>query len=78
LTFKGTRILVEHVLYYVAKGKDWDRICLAYDGNIGPEAIAEAINLRRELLASELEGGTRPRLVRMWSGAASPPPALAG
>src|SRR3989442_1105432 len=58
LTFKGTRILVEHVLYYVAKGKDWDWICLAYDGNISPEAIAEAVNLANQALR-EKTGGRR-------------------
>lgn len=29
LTFKGTRVLVKDVLYYVAQGKDWDWISKA-------------------------------------------------
>lgn len=45
LTFKGTRILVKDVLYYVGQGKDWDWIIEAYDGSINREAIAEAVNL---------------------------------
>ncbi len=54
LTFKGTRIMVEHVLYYIAKGKDWDWICQAYDGNINHEAIAEAVDLATQALSEKL------------------------
>jgi len=49
LTFKGTRIMVKSVLYYVAQGKDWDWISQAYLGKVGREAIAEAISLAAEL-----------------------------
>ncbi|MGH9839086.1 MAG: DUF433 domain-containing protein [Blastocatellia bacterium] len=45
LTFKGTRILVKDVLYFVAKGLDWDSISNEYHGLIGREAIAEAVRL---------------------------------
>lgn len=50
LTFKGTRILVKSVLYYVSKGKDWDWISQGYHGKVSHEAIAEAIALAREML----------------------------
>jgi len=46
LTFKGTRILVKSVLYYVAKGKDWDWISAECFGKVNREAIAEAISLK--------------------------------
>lgn len=55
LTFKGTRILVKDVLYYVAKGRDWDWISTAYDGRLNHEAIAEAIELAREALLEKIE-----------------------
>lgn len=45
LTFKGTRIMVKGVLFYVAEGKDWDWISWAYDGKVSREAIAEAVSL---------------------------------
>lgn len=50
LTFKGTRIMVRDVLYFVAKAYDWDQISAEYDGRINHEAIAEAIELAREAL----------------------------
>ena len=55
LTFKGTRIRVQDVLFYVAEGKDWQWICQAYDGNINNEAIAEAIHLAGEALIEKTE-----------------------
>lgn len=45
LTFKGTRIMVKSVLYYVAQGKDWDWISQAYLGKVSREAIAAAVSL---------------------------------
>jgi uncharacterized protein (DUF433 family) len=55
LTFKGTRIIVKDVLYYVAKGRDWDWISMAYDGRISHEAITEAVELARDALISRTE-----------------------
>jgi len=55
LTFKGSRILVSDVLYLLTKGWDWDRISAAYDGRLGREAIAEAIELARESLLERTE-----------------------
>lgn len=55
LTFKGTRILVKDVLYYVAQGKDWDWISKGYDGRLPREAIAEAAELARDSLVATTE-----------------------
>lgn len=54
LTFKGTRIMVKSVLYYVAQGKDWDWISQAYLGKVGREAIAEAVSLASEALLEKM------------------------
>jgi uncharacterized protein (DUF433 family) len=54
-TFKGTRIMVKTVLYFVAKGWDWDRISAAYYGRINHEAIAEAIEVARQALITKTE-----------------------
>ncbi len=48
-TFKGTRVRVQDVLYYVAKGKDWEWLTWNYDGNINHETIAEANRLTQIL-----------------------------
>jgi uncharacterized protein (DUF433 family) len=44
-TFRGTRILVQHVLEQVADGMDWESIMLEWRGRIGKDAIAEAVSL---------------------------------
>ncbi len=49
LTFSGTRILVNDVLFLVAQGFDWQRISAEYDGRLTREAIAEVIKFGREL-----------------------------
>lgn len=54
LTFKGTRMFVKDVLYMLAKGYDWDRICYEFDEQINHEAIAEAIDLAREALVEKV------------------------
>ena len=54
LVFKGTRVLVKDVLYYVAKGKDWDWIVTGYHG-ISREAIAEAVTLASDALIAKVE-----------------------
>lgn len=56
LTFKGTRIMVKSVLYYVAQGKDWDWILRAYYGHISRDAIAEAVGLANERSLSRKDG----------------------
>ncbi|MGH9800725.1 MAG: DUF433 domain-containing protein [Blastocatellia bacterium] len=55
LTFKGTRLLVKDVLFYIAQGKDWKWISTAYDGRLSHEAIAEAVELAREALVGKEE-----------------------
>lgn len=55
LTFKGTRVLVKDVLYYVAQGRDWDWITVAYRKSISRDAIAEAITLASEALIARAE-----------------------
>lgn len=55
LTFKGTRIMVKDVLYFVVKGYDWNYISAEYDGRISHEAIAEAVELAREALIEKSE-----------------------
>jgi uncharacterized protein (DUF433 family) len=54
LTFKGTRIMVKSVLYYVAQGKDWQWISQAYLGKVSREAIAEAVSLASEALLEKV------------------------
>ena len=61
LTFKGTRLLVKDVLYFVAKGKDWDWISEAYDGRLSHAAIAEAIELARTALIAAAKPGRQRR-----------------
>ncbi len=52
LTFKGTRLLVEDVLYFVAKGYDWAAISKEFYG-LPHEAIAEAVELARAALIEQ-------------------------
>ena len=59
LTFKGTRILVKDVLYYVAQGKEWDWIAAAFDSHINHEAIAEAVTFASDNLTEKIEGRRR-------------------
>lgn len=54
LTFKGTRIMVKSILYYVAKGKDWDWISQEYYGKVSREAIAEAVSLASDALLEKM------------------------
>ena len=44
-TFRGTRIMVQHVLEQVAAGMAWDAIVQEWRGSITQEAIAEAVRL---------------------------------
>ena len=54
-TFKGTRIMVRDVLYFVAKRFDWKQISEEYEGRLSQEAIGEAIQLAREALIEKTE-----------------------
>ena len=55
LTFKGTRIMVKSVLFYVGRGKDWDWISEQYFGKVSREAVAEAVKLASEALVEKTE-----------------------
>ena len=55
LTFKGTRIMVKSVLFYVGQGKDWDWISQQYFGKVSREAVAEAVKLASEALVGKTE-----------------------
>jgi uncharacterized protein (DUF433 family) len=59
LTFKGTRILVKDVLYFVAHGLDWDSISNEYHGLVSREAIAEAVALASAALLEKIERSTQ-------------------
>ncbi len=50
--FRGTRILVTDVLEQVASGMAWDAIIEEWHGALTKPAIAEAIRLAQEALAS--------------------------
>ncbi|MBI3756773.1 MAG: DUF433 domain-containing protein [Deltaproteobacteria bacterium] len=55
LTFKGTRILIKSVLYYVAQGKDWGWISTECFGRVSREAIAEAVELATLALTEKID-----------------------
>ncbi len=44
-TFRGTRVMVAHVLEQVAEGMDWESIVAEWRGSVSQEAIAEAVRL---------------------------------
>ena len=50
LTFRGTRIFVSDVLDDVSSGMDWDTIIDQWHGHITKEAIAEAVQLAKQVL----------------------------
>lgn len=59
LTFRGTRIMVKSVLFFVSQGKDWDWISKEYFGKVSRDAVAEAVKLASEALVEKTEGRTR-------------------
>lgn len=58
-TFKGTRIFVSDVLNDVARGMEWQAIIERWHGAITKEAIAEAVELASEALASQIRDPVR-------------------
>ena len=44
-TFRGTRIMVSHVLEQVAEGTAWETITQEWRGSVTKDAIAEAVRL---------------------------------
>ena len=48
LTFKGTRVLVQDVLYYTGQGKDWNWIVSAYrNSSAGRQSEKQSISPMR-------------------------------
>ncbi len=47
-TFRGTRIMVAHILEMVAEGLSWEAIIQEYRGNISNAAISEAVSLANQ------------------------------
>ena len=48
-TFRGTRIMVTQVLKQVAKGMSWDAIAAEWRGAVTKEAIAEAVQIAKQI-----------------------------
>ena len=61
ITFRGTRIFVEHVLEQVARGMDWDEIVREWRGSVSKEAIAEAVHIAKASLLRDNRKSTRRR-----------------
>ena len=59
-TFRGTRIMVSHVLEMVAEGLLWEAIIQEYHGNINREAITEAVNLANQAFLEHAQEYTAP------------------
>ena len=59
-TFRGTRILVAHVLEQVAEGLAWESILAEWRHNISTEAIAEAVRLASQAFLEHSEEYAAP------------------
>ena len=53
-TFRGTRILVKHVLEQVAEGMAWKSIEKQWRGAVSQAAIAEAVRLANKAFFDQL------------------------
>jgi uncharacterized protein (DUF433 family) len=53
-TFRGTRILVKHVLEQVAEGMAWKSIEKQWRGAVSHAAIAEAVRLANQAFFDQL------------------------
>lgn len=62
-TFRGTRIMVSHVLEQVAEGMAWEAIIQEWHGSITREAIAEAVRLAGQAFLEHAEEYTAPEYV---------------
>jgi uncharacterized protein (DUF433 family) len=62
-TFRGTRIMVSHVLEQVAEGMAWEAIIQEWRGSITKEAIAEAVHLASQAFLEHAEEYTAPEYV---------------
>jgi uncharacterized protein (DUF433 family) len=62
-TFRGTRILVAHVLEQVSEGMAWETIIQEWHGSITTEAIAEAVRLASRAFHEHSQEYTIPEYV---------------
>ncbi len=62
-TFRGTRIMVQHVLEQITDGMDWESIIAEWRGRIGREAIAEALSLAGQAFLDHAPEYTTPEYV---------------
>jgi uncharacterized protein (DUF433 family) len=62
-TFRGTRILVAHVLEQVADGTAWETIIQEWHGSLTKEAIAEAVRLASQAFLEHSQEYTAPEYV---------------
>jgi len=64
-TFRGTRIMVWQVLEQVSEEEPWDTIVKEWRGSVPREAIAEAVELAREVLVATNEEWRRKALAQL-------------
>ena len=62
-TFRGTRIMVSHVLEQIAEGLAWETIIEEWRGSINREAIAEAVRLSGQAFLDHAEEYTASEYV---------------
>jgi uncharacterized protein (DUF433 family) len=62
-TFRGTRVMVAHVLEQVADGMDWESIIAEWRGSVSKEAIAEAVRLAGRAFLDHAPEYTAPEYV---------------
>jgi len=62
-TFRGTRIMVSHVLEQVADGLAWETIIQEWRGSITKDAIAEVVRLSSQAFIEHADEYTAPEHV---------------
>lgn len=62
-TFRGTRILVSHVLEQVAEGLAWETIVQEWHGSVTQDAIAEAVRLASQAFLDHSQEYAGPEYV---------------
>src|SRR5258708_4832337 len=66
-TFRGTRIMVDNVLEMVAEGLPWEAIVYEWREKVPREAIAEAVQLAREVFVKHAAAHSTPNAQRKAS-----------
>ncbi|MFO0965544.1 MAG: DUF433 domain-containing protein [Gemmataceae bacterium] len=61
-TFVGTRIMVAQVLKQVGRGMSWDDIVAEWRGDVGKDAIAEALKLAQRVFEDHASDYVRESL----------------